>query len=112
MLGDGKEIEGLEKTEIKSPVDSASENVVTETKDTPAVSKEGTEVAPTVAEEIIKVISVADTEDTLTAKDTSEATPDAAEESSKNVEEENIGDQEVEQTPELKVSRNDIFQTY
>ena len=112
LLGNGKEIERVEKTEAKIPVDSASENVVIEkTEESPAVSKEGTEVAPTVAEEIIGVISGADNEDTLVAKDISEATPDATEESSKSVEEENIGDQEVEQTPEVKVSINNILQT-
>ena len=73
MLGDGKEIERVEKTEVKIPVDSASENVVTEkTEESTAVSKEGTEVAPTVSEEIIGVISGADNEDTLVAKGISE----------------------------------------
>ena len=72
----------MEKTEVKTPVDSASENAVTEkTEESPAVSKESTEVAPTVAEEIIGVICGADNEDTVVAKDISEATPDATEES-------------------------------
>ncbi|KAL6326377.1 hypothetical protein AAG906_008239 [Vitis piasezkii] len=92
------------KIEVKIPVDSASENVVTEkTEETPAVTKEATEAAPTAAEEIIEVTSAASQEATPAAKDISEATPDAAEESSNNVEEENSGDQEVEHTSEIKL---------
>ena len=107
MLGDGKGIESVEKIEVKIPVDSASENVVTEkTEETPAVTKEATEAAPTAAEEIIEVTSAASQEAIPAAKDISEATPDAAEESSNNVEEENSGDQEVEHTSEIKVSMN------
>ncbi|CBI25309.3 unnamed protein product, partial [Vitis vinifera] len=104
MLGDGKGIESVEKIEVKIPVDSASENVVTEKiEETPAVTKEATEAAPTAAEEIIEVTSAASQEATPAAKDISEATPDAAEESSNNVEEENSGDQEVEHTSEIKL---------
>ncbi|RVW49358.1 hypothetical protein CK203_092678 [Vitis vinifera] len=75
MLGDGKGIESVEKSEVKIPVDSASENVVTEkTEETPAVTKEATEAAPTAAEEIIEVTTAASQEATPAAKDISEAT--------------------------------------
>lgn len=97
----------VEVKEVEKPVNTASEEVVTEKAEgsPPAAAEESTDVTPVTTEESSEVTPAA-TESTeansAAVENSSEA---AAEASSENSEEENAGDQEVaEETPEIKVT--------
>uniref|UniRef100_A0A5B7C310 Cytochrome c oxidase subunit 6b-1-like n=1 Tax=Davidia involucrata TaxID=16924 RepID=A0A5B7C310_DAVIN len=88
-----------EETEVKNPVNSASEEVVTrKTEETPvAAAEESSKASNTAAEESNEATPSA-------GEGVGEAAPAAAEESSESTEQANSGDEEVvEQTPEIKL---------
>lgn len=87
-----------EVTKVESPVTAASEEVVNEkTEDSLLADDEKSEVTPAPVEEGI------DSSAAAAAEDSNEATEAVVEESSETVEQEVSGDQEVEQTPEIKL---------
>lgn len=91
------EKEGNPDIEVKNPVTAASEEVVIpKAEETPA-SPESSELAPAASEESSEVTAAGE------SNEAGETAPAADEESSESIEQENAGDEEVEQTPEIKL---------